>query len=177
MLMKGTLKTTVVAAFKPSNLVVIERLKVALEDYKVRPFSLDRRSKYNQVYGSDVIAIMRKYSAEYPEFLSNPFFAFYFCDEKKFNPNQIRLSGLRLTENDKGLIDTEALAKFIQILLRVFDLEDTVFVTPIRGIELRGGEFWLSELVVVTRHKIINKDVLEFVKEQVKLMDERAKKK
>lgn len=177
MLMEGYLKSTVVAAFKPSNLAVIEKLKVAVEDYKKNPFSLDRRSKFNQVYGADVITIMRRYSNDYPEFLVNPFFAFYFADERRFNPNQIRLTGLRLKENDKGMIDTEALAKFIQVLLKVFDLEDAVFITPIRGVDMRGGQFWLSELVAVTRTKIINKDVLDFVKEQVHLMDERAKAK
>lgn len=175
-MMPGTL-STVIAAFSPSDLAAIEKLKQALDDYKSSPFSLDRRSKHNRIYGANVITIMRKYSAEYPEFLNDKYFGFYFGDESKVNPSQKSLTGLRLTENSNKKVHTIALCVFVQVLLRVFDIEDTVFITPRRKIEMRGGEFFVTELVSVNKTKIINKNCLEFITEQVKLMDERAKAK
>lgn len=176
MLMSGTLKC-VVAAFRREHLDVIDSISKALDDYKKEPFSLDRRSKYNQIYGSKAISIIRRFSSQYPEFLQDKYFAFFFGDESKVNHGKSRLTGLRLAENAKYMIDTQALTVFVQVLLKTFDIEETVFLTPNRKIEMRGGEFYVTELVSVTKGKITDRNALGFIKEQVMQMDERIKAK
>lgn len=170
----GTIRTTI-AAFTPSALVAIEKLKLAADDYAKSPFSLDRRSKYNNKYGKNAIAIMRRFSEAYPEFLRNKFFGFSFGDESVMNPNQKKYVGLSISENQQGIFDTEAAAVFIQTLLRIFDMEETVFLTPLRKVEFRGGYFAVTEVVSITSKRILNKDILEFVKEEVAKMDQRLK--
>lgn len=171
----GQLNLTI-SAFVPTSLVVLEKLKLALDEYAIEPFSLDRRSKYCNKYGSEVITIMRRYGELYPSFLKDKFFAFHFADAQRLSGSLNKI-GLTITHNKNGYVSTMAVAKFIQILFQVFDMDDTAFVTPTRLVEMRGGGFTISEIVAVTKYKITDKKVFDWLKAQTKLMDDRNAKK
>ena len=168
----GRLSLTI-GAFTPNALVLIERAKLAADDYKEEPFSLDRRSKAVKKYGSQVVAILRRYSEQYPEFLDDKFFGFSFYDEIKVHGHNSTKIGLTIRENASGLVDTLAVATFVQVLFQVFDMDDTAFVSPIRVVQFRGGEFVISEAVSVTRHKIVDKKIMDWLVEQTEKMDVR----
>jgi hypothetical protein len=172
---QGVLKLTI-GTVTPQNLVIIERMKKALDDYKVKPFSLDRRATSNAKYGNAVIAIMRRYSALYPEFLEDKFFAFRFYDEIHATPGRVNYDkiGLTIRENHDGLVDTMAVVHFVQVLFQVFEMDELAFVSPSRLVEMGASSFYVTELYAVTRYKIADRGVFDWLKHQKAKKDAQA---
>ena len=153
-----------IATVTPTKMVILRQLEDACDAYLHKSFSLDRRAPAAKKFGTKAIAIMRKFSEVYPEFLDDRFFAFRWIDVQKTRSAELTDTGVVFVQNKKGLLDAEALALFIQVMFQVFEMDDIAFVCPLYTTKVRGGNTGISDAICVQRNVIRRRDVLSWAK-------------
>lgn len=165
-----------IATVTPTKVVVLEKVKTLCDDYKLKPFNLDRRAKCVSIYGAEAVAIVRRFSERYPEFLENKFFAFQWADAQRLPNAEVSDTGVVFTQNKQGLVSGQAVAEFIQIMFQTFDMDDFALVCPIHSIRINKGYCNVPEVYAVQRKRIATRGVFEWVKSQKATLDKRIDK-
>lgn len=173
----GTINS-LIGIFNGKEIQVLKKSFELVNRYQEKQFSLEKNGGAAKT-NAQAVAIVRRFSKEYPEYLANPhmYFRIVFNSECEHLPVTKRL-GLTLQSGDpveirgvmKPLIDLQAAARFFQIVFQVLKKPGGIFISATYEVSVEGPlggtgtTYSYGDVIAVSRNKIDSCNMLDWMK-------------